>query len=258
MSKLTRRAGDKLRQSTSMTTRVVSYLACNAVLVVGGVALVIVNTPVAMAIGTSLMATGIAGGALFVYVLFTEELSRRFEVISEFGVLDIYEARSVSIRPVYEERLTKATKQIDLLGFGQRSFREDFGQEFARWADRDIAVRILLLDPDFPQLDSSVADIRDGEERHSAGSIRRDVHEFLTATEELRREKQNFRVRIYRCLPMLNIMRIDNELFWGPYLLGKPSRNAPTLLVARGPLFETISDHFEAIWSGDGVSVEPE
>lgn len=257
MAKVTRRMANKLRQSTGMTTRVVLYLVSNALIFAIGIIGVVIATPVAVAIGTSLIATGVAGGALFVYVLLTEDIAHRYELISDFGVLDIYKARSVSIREVYEERLDDASEHIDLLGFGQKSFREDFGEDFSKWVDRGVSVRIMLLDPTFPEPDAAVADLRDGEENHAKGDVGRDVEVFLRETSELRARSDNFQVRLYRCLPMLNILRIDEELFWGPYLFGKPSRNAPTLLVGRGPLYDVMLEHFEAIWTDREASVRP-
>jgi hypothetical protein len=255
---LRRRVSNKLRRSTGVTTRVVLYLISNALIFAIGVIGVVIGTPIAVAIGTSLVATGVAGGTLFIYVLLTEDLTHRYELISEFGVRDLFKARSVSIRDVYESRLADATEHIDLLGFGQKSFREDFGQEFEKWANRGVKIRILLLDPEFPDRKSAIADLRDVEENHAKGDIRRDVESFLRETKELRANNGNFNVRLYRCLPVLNILRIDEELFWGPYLYGKPSRSAPTVLVGRGPLFDVMLGHFNAIWEGDEASVDPE
>lgn len=253
-----RRLVNKLRQATGITTRVVLYLISNALIFAIGMIGVVIGTPIAVAIGTSLVATGVAGAALFVYVLLTEDLTHRYEMISEFGVRDFFKARSVSIRDVYESRLETASDHIDLLGFGQKSFREDFGREFERWVSRGVSVRILLLDPEFPTHESAIADLRDGEENHAKGDIRRDVESFLVETRDLRTKNDNFNVRLYRCLPVLNILRIDEELFWGPYLYGKPSRSAPTVLVGRGALFDVMLGHFDAIWQSDDASVDPD
>jgi hypothetical protein len=65
-------------------------------------------------------------------------------------------------------------------------------------------------------------------------------------------------IRLYRALPLINIFRIDDDLFWGPYLLEDQSRNYPTLLVrSPGWLFQRLEQHFEMLWSTQW-SVTPE
>jgi hypothetical protein len=87
------------------------------------------------------------------------------------------------------------------------------------------------------------------------GSIATDVRAFLQEVETQGLETdERFAVRLYRALPMLNIFRIDDELFWGPYLVRQVSRNSPTFLVGRGELFTQLIAHFDEIWSSDELS----
>lgn len=242
-------------RATSVTTRLLVYVVCNGLLVVIGLIMTILGGSLAAAVGTSLIATGMAGGVLFLYILMTERLSERYELISEFGLLNIFRSRSVSIRAEYESRLDNARTHIDLLGFGQRAFREDFGKRFSAWANNGASVRILLLDPNYPNDAWQLATQRDSEEGNTEGDIGRDVEAFLRDTQSLRAQVDKFQVRLYGCLPALNILRIDDELFWGPYLIRKPSRNAPTLLVSRGELYDAMVDHFESIWNDATLSI---
>jgi hypothetical protein len=56
-------------------------------------------------------------------------------------------------------------------------------------------------------------------------------------------------VRLYRSIPALNICRVDEELFWGPYLVGGPSRNNPTIIVKKGGImFDRLMNHFNMVW----------
>ena len=58
-----------------------------------------------------------------------------------------------------------------------------------------------------------------------------------------------FDVRLYRCLPSINYFRIDDDIFWGPYLIPGQSRNMPTFIVRRGGiLFDRLTLHFQQIW----------
>jgi hypothetical protein len=56
--------------------------------------------------------------------------------------------------------------------------REDYRDEFAEWKRR-ANVRVLLIDPGFPDSRISYARQRDKEEKSSGGTIEADVAEFL-------------------------------------------------------------------------------
>lgn len=243
------------QRNAASRSRLVIYLISNALVFAVGVIFLVVGGAVGVAIGSGLMATGIAGGVLVSYVVLSDELVQRYEVVSKFGIRGIFKGRSVSMREEYESRLDSARHKIDLLGFGQRAFREDFGSSFESWVSRGVAIRILLLDPQFPAGNWQVSTQRDAEENNSKGDIGRDVEGFLKATRELRSQNQNFEVRLYRTLPSINVLRIDDELFWGPYLMGTPSRNSPTILVGRGSVYDTMAEHFDTIWSDPSLSV---
>ena len=244
---------------TSFRQRNLIYLLCHIVMVLVGIVLVQRSGELNVAIGTSMVATGIAGWTLFAYILVTDRWTSRLEVLARFGFVDAYPARSARIKEIYDEKLRDARTSIDLLGYGQSSFREDFAAKFDEWVARGVIVRILLIDPEFPSPQHSLADQRDFEEGNPTGSVGRDVQAFLARTEALRsKAPDQFRVRLYRCLPSVNVFRIDDEVFWGPYLMGEQSRNSPTFLVGRsGLLFERFSQHFDEIWRNDDLSRVP-
>ena len=148
-----------------------------------------------------------------------------------------------------------AHDSIDVLGFGLRSLLEDYGDQFESWSAR-CTIRVLLLDPEFPSARTPYADQRDREENNQQGDIGRDVREFVRRTATLaERPGTRFQVRLFRCLPSVNIFRIDDKLFWGPYLVGSQSRNMPTFVVKKGGhLYDVLGKHFESIWSRDDLS----
>jgi hypothetical protein len=202
------------------------------------------------AIGGSLIAGGIAGVTLFLYVLTTEGLKSRIEAFTKAGLLKIFSGRSVLIREEYHTRLLKA-RHIDLIGFGLSAFREDYINDFVGWSHRAI-VRILVIDPEFP----TRADQRDREENNPVGQIRNDVHAFETAVSKLSGlNREQFKVNRMRSIPAINMFRIDDDVFWGPYLMQQQSRNTPTLLATRGGfLFDVLQKHFEALWAQSSPS----
>jgi hypothetical protein len=209
-----------------------------------------INGDLWVAIGTGVIGAGLAGLLAFFYVVIQDGEAARQRALERSGLVAVYERRSVSIRPEYDRLLRDAHRQIDILGFGLNSLREDFLADFPAWA-QNCKVRILLLDPDAPIGPTKFADLRDEEEGQTQGSIKDEVEKFLDATSQLRAGNPNFRVRLYSAMPSVNIFRVDGRLFFGPYLLRQPSRNTPTFFVREGLLFDRLSEHFDNLWSDE-------
>lgn len=226
------------------------YLLIHILLFVGGLFVALLGGPLWIAIGTSISATGVCGWAIFFWIRLNETTQGELTRIRQVGITDAFPARSVPIRPEYERRFNSARRHIDFLGFGLRALREDFGDDFSAWLQR-VHIRILLVDPDAPASTWKYTSQRDHEENNSPGSIHNDVCQFLNFLTPVKTAfPSRLQVRLYTCLPALNICRIDEELFWGPYVLGRQSRNTPTFLTTRpGLLFGVLSDHYEAVFS---------
>jgi hypothetical protein len=247
---------DDILPTHKLTSRSALYYVSHALLVASGLAINAIHGPFWTAIGTGLVGTGVAGAVIYVYIARTETVSARLESLQESGIQRIYMHRAAQIRPEYDERLTKAQNQIDIVGFGLKDFRRDYLAQFGAMSSR-ATIRVLLLDPDSPY-----AAQRDEEEGQSPGTIRSEIIEFLKQYKAAYSSQPGFNtgkltVRIHKALPTVNIFRIDDELFWGPYLMGLASGNTVTMRVRRGGLvFNQLSEHFDRLW-GLTSTVEP-
>jgi hypothetical protein len=211
-----------------------------------------IGKPLAEALGGGLAATGAAGVVLYAYISFQEGLTRSLEQLLSGGLVALFDGRAARIREQYETRLKKFDR-LDVIGYGLSSLREDFSCDFRKWANNS-RIRILLIDPDFPSNAHSIADFRDGEENSPKGSIARDVGQFIAEYKKLG-GSPNFQVRYMTCIPSVNIFRVDDEIFFGPYLMGKASRNSPTFICKRGGhLFTHLREHFDTIWNSNEFS----
>lgn len=206
--------------------------------------------------GISVIAAGVTGFVLIGYMLVTETVRNRITVLQDFGIRDYFDSNTTPIRGEYAARLNTRSREIDVLGLGLNSLRRDFSDSLSSWASAG-RVRILLIDPDYPTQQTSFADQRDSEERDAHGKIRGEVHEWIKDTEELRRRApENFQIHLYRCLPTITLVRIDNEAFWSPYLARRGSSATPTMLVHRGGLlYDVVKKHFDDIWNDKNLSV---
>ena len=211
--------------------------------------------PIWTGVGASLVAAGIAGCMSFLYVWLGEDERERIKELRRSGLSHIFESRSSEIREQYNHRLKKASSAIDIMGFGLRHLLEDHAPDFEQWA-RKFPVRFLVIDPEFPSKDESFAAQRNKEEGDHPGQIESDVKKLVSRTKMLRENGDiKFQIRLYRCLPSINIFRIDDDVYWGPYFVGKVSRNMPTLLLeGNGFLTKEIRRHFDEIWTSEILS----
>lgn len=237
LGKLQRVASLAFRQSSLV------YLLLNVVVFLLGAYMAQLPGNVAAGVGVSLIAAGITGWVTFLFVALQQEERDRLRRMDRFGLRDVFAGRSVEIKDIYDTRLRKAGHYIDVLGFGLNSLRQDYLHDYPSWAART-RVRILLIDPE-----SGYADARDAEEGQRVGTIRGEVESFLSDTRQLRASQPDrFQVRLYGALPSVNMLRIDDEMFFGPYLVRQPSRRTPTMLLARGILFDRLNAHFDDLW----------
>jgi len=255
----------RLRSSLSVrlrSTRFIVYVALQMMLILAG-ALVATAGSIGLPIGTSMIATGASGLLVFGWVVFDEAEVQRRKVADAFGFLTAFPFRSIQIKDEYHNRVRKATQQIDVMGYGLNALREDFLEEFREWSTR-VRVRILLVDTESPAGPHGFVDLRDVEEGNSPGRTRAEVERFVADTYPLWSQQGSFQLRLAKTLPSVNIFRIDDEAFWGPYLISSPhfgraSRNLPTMIVKRpGYMFDRLLDHFDEIWSDERFSREPD
>ena len=192
---------------------------------------------------------------LFLYVLTTEGLKSRIEAFTKAGLLKIFSGRSVLIRDEYHTRLAKA-RHIDLVGFGLSAFREDYLNDFVGWSHR-ADVRILLIDPDFPTRATQSGRPKGQRREQSswADTPRCGVRLKKRSQNSTGLNRERFKVHRMRGIPAINLFRIDDDVFWGPYLMQQQSRNTPTLLATRGGfLFDMLQKHFDALWAQSSPS----
>ena len=235
----------------------VLYLLAHAVVFLLGMTLVAfgsftdptrIGAILCISIGTSLIAAAVTGWVVYVYVHQSDVVANALSSFNRLGFVAAFPRRSITIRDEYDDRMRRFSKRADILGFGLNALRQDHAASFKRWKQQG-QIRVLLIDPDFPTANASYAAERDAEEGDGSGTIAQQVRQFVRDTKTYL-EPGRFEIRLYRCLPLLNMFRIDGDILWGPYLMGESSRNTPTFVVREGgEMFDRLVNHFEQIWS---------
>ncbi|HVE95084.1 MAG TPA: hypothetical protein VNB24_09200 [Acidimicrobiales bacterium] len=247
----------------------VAYLLGNVVCVILGLVLFAASRPSAPPgttasdrgiqepLGISILAAGVVGLVSLGYVLLSERTRERILVLHEFGVDNYFDTNATSLQGVYRRHFNDGNKDIDIIGTGLNKLRRDFFHDGSNWyATR--RVRILLLDPVYPDIVYSYATQRDIEENDKAGTIEANVDQWKTWCSALPAPNQHslgVTIRLYTCLPTLTMVRVGNRIFWAPYMIHRGASSTPTMVVRRGGhLYEVLEKHFDEIWNDDALS----
>lgn len=207
-----------------------------------------IGVELAAGLGVSIMSTGVVGLILFLYVVLSDTTRSRLKALNEAGLDAVFSFRSVRMKSEYDRRLADA-KRIDVVGYGLGSFLEDYASEFGKWS-KQAKVRLVVVNPKVSKGTTSFADLRDIEEGRNPGKTTADVSRLIRTIQADRKiDRSNFEVRLMDAIPSINVMIIDDEIFWGPYLLATQSRNTFTMTVRRGGyMFEALEGHFKKLW----------
>lgn len=238
-----------------MRTRRYSYMVTHALLLtIGLIITLLVAKPDQLwstffvAVGTSIAATGIAGWTMWLYVSSQDKTAAAAKAIDKAGIDFVYEKRSAQIRNEYDSRLRRARK-VDIMGFGLRQFGLDYMKQLGEISKR-AKIRILVINPESPH-----ASARDAEEGQTAGTIKIEAEEFIAKFRATYgQNSERLQMRVYDCLPMVNIFRVGRDIFWGPYLLDRNSGNTFTIRVRKpGLAYRQLHSHFQKAWDSAHV-----
>ena len=164
----------------------------------------------------------------------------------------LFPTRAVTIKPEYDDRLSLMRNHLDVLAWSLVSFREDHRRNLAKWVNKGIQVRLLLVNPDTPA-GEMLCELQDTVEGRPTGSTAGEISTFLS---EVRPIVGGLEVRVSDLHPGTNIFRVDGEIFFGPYLADDVSRNAPTGIVSEDHwLYYRLLAHFEWMWNRGAVSL---
>ncbi len=162
-------------------------------------------------------------------------------------IVAAYAQRSDVPSPLWWELFTKATKQIDLLGFAMLFLPEqhpELSQLLREKSQKGCRIRIAVGDPS----DQHVQERDDEEELEGtlAARIRSTIRHFRDL-----RHTPNIEIGLHR-MPLYNsIFRFDDEMFVTPHLYKLHGSQAPLLHLRKlGPrgIFTDFATHFEKVW----------
>jgi hypothetical protein len=186
-----------------------------------------------------------------------EDHKKRDEVAKRIGLDDCYERRP---DPEIEQAVLQATDRVDILEVSMDTMRE---LDSSDWLNCRAEVRIILLDPVFPENQKTLADLRDEEEEQGKNSILSEIRTVLRSLPEEwmgddeEEEEEESRVRLAKVMPTMSYFRIDDMAYFAPLVYRKlGNRTMHMRLRKHGDLFDVLERNFEKLWE-DTEHVRP-
>jgi transcriptional regulator with XRE-family HTH domain len=177
--------------------------------------------------------------------LWPEALTRDQVTAASAGeVLAIYPHRSDVPRDLWKQLFSSAKREIGVLVYSGLFLAEDVGLQdlLAAKARSGVRVRILLGDPDSPQVAERGAD-----EGIDMGARIRNV---LVLVRDLR-AIDGIEFRLHRTVLYNSIYRGDDDLLVNTHIYGMPASRAPVWRLRRiagGEIAVTYLESFERVW----------
>jgi phosphatidylserine/phosphatidylglycerophosphate/cardiolipin synthase-like enzyme len=160
----------------------------------------------------------------------------------------VYPHRGAVPREVWRQLFESARREIGILVYAGLFLAEDVDllRVFADRARSGVAVRVLLGDPDSPEVAQRGAE--EGIDDAISAKIRNTIVLYRPLLQE-----DTVEIRLHRTVLYNSIYRADDEMLVNPHVFGAAAAYAPMLHLrqaAPGDLVTTYLASFERVWDG--------
>jgi hypothetical protein len=256
----------KLFKKISRAQLDVLAVLLNIIIVTSGLAIYALDTyppGLASAIGSGMVASGLAALILTVYQIASNSVTENEEdlhrVAKVMGLRKVH-TRRPDFRMDGENDHLSGARIVEVLAITAHSLFPNIDR--GEWAEKcpKAIVRVLLLHPFYPPGSWSFANQRDLEEEHWIGTDAMQINDFVRKFGVISKFKGggSFELRLARRMPTLSYFRIDDHIYWAPYLARTYGPSTPHIEIERGGVFfEVLEQHFERLWKGEAGQPMP-
>lgn len=165
-----------------------------------------------------------------------------------FGLIEIFDTRYSIFNHI--KKYIKPNTQLDICGFGLRYFRDSQIESIKKILDDGGRIRILTVNPL-----SKVVQQREKDLNLISGTIRQEIFNLIEWIILLKKEyNTRIQLRIYDSLPLDFYMKINNNIYTGPYLVGVKSEGTITSKFIKGYKgYDKYNILFNNIWNKKGT-----
>ncbi|AWX99756.1 hypothetical protein A8139_06950 [Marinomonas primoryensis] len=202
-----------------------------------------------LSIGCSVVAAVIIN--IFEHYLTLPEVNL-LRFLSSWNLVNIFETRS-DMNKVSNELMKKA-KEIDISSLGNKSLINYQGDLLKNRLRDGMKIRFMV-----PDKDSEFIKQREIDENATAGEIKNNINYLIDwvrlTKNELNLKNDQIEIKMYTCLPIESIMRIDNHLFVGPFMVKKISQLTMAYQYKKGGNgYHYYKTYFNDIWKDENIS----
>lgn len=202
-----------------------------------------------ISIGTSLIASAVVSFLASIYIF---KHKREKEITDIWRLISIKDNRSEMNIEVHR-RLNNAENQLDIIGYGMKSFRESRDELIRSRLQKGLKVRIITVDPNCNFLKQ-----RDIDENKMEGSTANSINQLNDWVNKLNNEyDKSVEIRFCKTLPTEVYFRVDDYIYVGPYQCGKESQQTITMEYhSQGTGFQYYNSYFEKLWNDENFCRE--
>jgi len=201
-----------------------------------------------LGVGCSLIASSIV-------VLITSKYTFRYnkvkDLTEDWGLYGIYKSRQEMNNDSNIE-LSKVKKNLDIIAWGLAGFRSIHGDLIAEKVSKGLKIRILCPEPNSPYVAT-----RSREEGSAEKQISQNIMDLTKWVFELRIKAPNqddVAIKYYNALPQEHYMRVDNNVYIGPYQYKKLSQQTISFSFKYGQLYKIYTSYFDKLWDDETFS----
>lgn len=198
-----------------------------------------------LSIGCSLIASAVVAllNVLLVDVKVDTELDK-------WGIDKIYNTRAEKNKDS-DPKLNQLKYQLDGIAFGLKTFRASHSEEIENALKRGVNIRLITMAPESPFVPQ-----REREENEAPGQIKNTILQLIDWAKILNSKGYSGKILIkgYNCMTLNFYWRMDGEIFFGPYWIGRSSQQTITYhLKENGKCFNVYAKYFEELWNNTAI-----
>lgn len=202
-----------------------------------------------LSIGCSIIAVVIIN--IVEYQIILSEVNT-IKIVNSWKLVSIFETRAEM--NIETNRLLQNANELDIAALGSRGLINFQGDIIKEKLKKGLKIRFLV-----PRKDSDFISQREIDEGATAGEIKNNIDRLIEWVESTKRElslnNDEIVVREYNSLPVDSIMRIDGNIFVGPFMIGKLSQLTMAYQYEKGGKgYQYYEDYFNRIWNDENIS----
>ncbi|MCW0507852.1 hypothetical protein [Aeromonas piscicola] len=207
-----------------------------------------VNT-ILLSIGCSILAVVIIN---FVeYQIILPEVNT-LKIMNLWKLVSIFETRQEMNNET--NKLLKNALELDIAAFGSKGLLNFQGEILKERLTKGLKIRFLV-----PNKDSAFIRQREVDENATTDEIKNNIARLIAWVESTKKELNlgdgKILIKEYSSLPTESIMRIDNDVFVGPFMINKVSQLTMAYQYKKnGKGYEYYHGYFNRIWDNDEIT----